>query len=181
MNPAQNDPDNTPISVPVTRPEPTINSETFVPLESTPESDIVALHAIETIEAEPVAHSFEPVALGKPDVPVEPAVVVPATPFSAPVPIPEQPTLPTVEPIVQPSINPVVQPVTLVQEPTKKKRALSKKMILIIAVIIIVAAAVAIFALLQQSNAPIETNSQQTSGDQPGGTIIDSPSDSSLN
>ena len=162
MNPAQNDPDKTPTNIPVTQPDPKINSETFIPLESTPESDIVAMHAIENIEAEPAA-------------------VAPATPFSAPVPIAEQPTQRAVEPIVKPSINLGVQPATLVQEPAKKKGALSKKIIIVITVIAIVAAAVAVYILMQPTNAPIETNSQQTTGDQPGGTVIDSPSDSSLN
>jgi hypothetical protein len=144
-----------------------LDPATFVPQESSPEADLVALEAISALEAEE----------GTSEV-VEPAQVVPPvvdvmTPF-----VPEQPTVTTKDVLsasapkdnlAQTNSNPF-------PKPTKSPK---KLVIVLIAIVALIGGAVAAY-FIWQSVQPINStiNTETTTGNQPGSVVIPVPTDS---
>ena len=201
MYPNQNEQNNNP-QYPPQNPQgipvpPPINPATYVPVESTPEADTVAMQAIETLETERVAP--QPYTAPAPTpAPIEPSapVVDAMTPFVssqptytaqdvAPVafPEPQQAPSPVGVPIAEPptaigtlgTIN--AAPVQIPTPQPYKNKFMSKKHI-IITVILVIGLLVAGYFIVQAMQSGSANPIQTTGGDLPGGTTTPNPSDS---
>lgn len=164
MNPTPEEPRTAPIdgSTPV------LNPATFVPKESSPEADLVALEAIGTLEAEEgTSKIVQPAEI------IPPVVVEVMTPF-----VPEQPTIASKD---APSAQvPKDSSAQTNSNPFPKLTKSPKKLVIIlIAIVALIGGAVAAY-FISQSVQPINStvNTETTTGNQPGGAVISVPTDS---
>lgn len=171
MNPMQEEPNTTPTGNTKPTPEPI----TYVAENSSPQTDLEALQAIGTLEAEEDTSSMPrptiPAQPFQPTAPVEPTVDV-MTPF-----VPERPAIVAQD---MPSVNTLqaVPAQTNVDPFPKQTKSIKKAIIILIAAIVLIGGVVVGYFVWQsmQASKQIET-SESANGELPTGTEVNTPSD----
>lgn len=167
----QEEPNTTPTGNTKPAPEPI----TYVAENSSPQTDLAALQAIGTLEAEEDTSSMPrptiPAQPFQPSAPVEPTVDV-MTPFVA-----ERPTIVAED-------MPPVSPLQAVPAQTnfdpfpQQTKSIKKAIILLIAAIVLIGGVVVGYFVWQSMQASSQTEtSESTNGSLPSGTVVDTPSD----
>ena len=171
MNPMQEEPN----TVPVGNAKPAPKPITYVAENSTPQTDLAALQAIGTLEAEEDTSSMPratiPTQPFQPPAPVESTVDV-MTPF-----VPEQPTIVAED---MPPVNTLqAGPAQTNSDPfPKQNKSMKKAILILIAATVLIGGIVVGYFVWQsmQANNQTET-SESTNGSLPSGTVVDTPSD----